>query len=376
MERLLFTLVLPFWLSAQPISPPPPPVAAVLVDGKTDTIHNISAYLPDWVSHYSCYCYDFAKLNSSQNLTVLLAPLPAHHYYYYHLEGYNDTFQRSEDLLLFYPALKQRLYYLNIYTETDTGVKSEPLKLRIYVNSSWRDWLAWIVTAVVVAVALLFSFAFYVVRLTNFRSKNEMQTTRKDWSRRLHADLGIDVSTIAGYVQILQTKITPLEPDVEEIFTVTHGILDQMRVKLPLMYNAIDPDKNGLPIILRNFEVEAKKIVGYKGINLDYKNQLDAKEVLKIDARRIHTLYQAMKEAVGNIAKHSQATDAAIHIQREKIGILIAIRDNGKGFDLQALHAGNGLKDFKRWEKEGLMNINVIASPGEGTRIVITVPEL
>lgn len=376
MKRLLFTLVLPIWLGAQPITFSPPLVREVLIDGKRDILYDHPLSLPPWVLYAPCYCDNSIKLNSAQNLTLLLAPLPADCHYYYALEGFDTPFKRAEGFNIFYSPLKQDLYYLNIYTSTDSGAKSEYLTLLVDVKSSWRDWLAWIVISVVVAVALLFGFAFYIVRLTNFRSKQEMQTTRKDWSRRLHGDLGNDVSTIAGYVQILQTKMTPVEPDVEKIFTITQDILDQMRVKLPLMYNAIDPDKNGLHIILKNFEIEAKKIVGYKGINLDYKNQLNEKEILKIDARRIHTLYQAMKEAVGNIAKHSEATQATIHIQRDKTSIAIAIKDNGKGFNPQSLHNGNGLKDFKRWEKEGLMNIHVSTAPGEGTKLAITVPEL
>lgn len=373
MERLLFTLVLPFWFSTSSFASASPSIEEVLVDGRCDTLHEPE--FPFTLLYDDGHC-GWIKLNSSQNLTILLTPLPARHHYYYKLEGRDSLFQRSEGFTLFFSALEHQSYQLRLYTENDTGSQLDTHTIQVEVASSWRDWLGWIIAAVIVSIALLFGFAYFVVRLANFRSKNEMQTTRKDWSQRLHGDLGNDVSTVSGYIQILRTYLMPLEPEVDEILLTTQGILDQMRIKLPLMYNAIDPDKNGLAIILKDFEVEAKKMVGYQGIHLDYKNTLDPIVLLKIDARRVHTLYQVMKEAVGNIAKHSEAKTASIDIQRDKVGIFITINDNGKGFDLTGNYKGNGLKDYKRWEKEGMMHIKPQSELGKGSTISISVPEL
>ncbi|MDQ3685368.1 MAG: ATP-binding protein [Acidobacteriota bacterium] len=50
---------------------------------------------------------------------------------------------------------------------------------------------------------------------------------------------------------------------------------------------------------------------------------------------------RVIQESVNNIVKHSRATKANIEIWREDDHLRVAVRDNGRGFDAEAL-ANNG----------------------------------
>ena len=46
-------------------------------------------------------------------------------------------------------------------------------------------------------------------------------------------------------------------------------------------------------------------------------------------------IYRIVQEAVNNIIKHSEATEALVAIKKENGGVAISVEDNGKGFALE-----------------------------------------
>jgi two-component system sensor histidine kinase UhpB len=91
-------------------------------------------------------------------------------------------------------------------------------------------------------------------------------------------------------------------------------------------------------------------------------------------------LYRIIQEALGNIEKHSRATQVTLRLVREGTLLKAAIRDNGRGFDAAALehrkskYPGMGLVDMK--ERAAFVGgaYSVRSARGEGTEIVIEMP--
>lgn len=88
-------------------------------------------------------------------------------------------------------------------------------------------------------------------------------------------------------------------------------------------------------------------------------------------------LYRIVQEALNNITRHSEATHASIQITFQSDGIKITIEDNGKGFIVPrspSEFAPNGhfglLSMFERADLMG-GEIQVISTPGQGTRLVV-----
>ncbi len=89
-------------------------------------------------------------------------------------------------------------------------------------------------------------------------------------------------------------------------------------------------------------------------------------------------LFRLVQESVNNILKHAQATEASVRLKREADIVRLSVRDDGAGFDTEAirsgLSAGLGIRSMTERVQmlEGRMNID--SSPGNGTRIEVSLP--
>jgi signal transduction histidine kinase len=66
----------------------------------------------------------------------------------------------------------------------------------------------------------------------------------------------------------------------------------------------------------------------------------------KIDVNIRENLYLIYKEAINNIAKHSNADMVEVKLINRKNSFLMMIKDNGKGLTKDS-NKGNGLKNIK-----------------------------
>ena len=106
--------------------------------------------------------------------------------------------------------------------------------------------------------------------------------------------------------------------------------------------------------------------------------RLDVEENIPASALTLHVrrnLFLAVKEALNNAAKHSQAAELFLRIYRRDHKLFVEVADNGRGFDAaQGSGAGNGLNNM--WQRlEGLDGtFEVFSEPGAGCQVVFSVP--
>ena len=86
-----------------------------------------------------------------------------------------------------------------------------------------------------------------------------------------------------------------------------------------------------------------------------------------------HDFYVIFKEAINNLAKYSEATEAHITLQFIHPHLVLTISDNGKGFDVQTVKNGNGLKNMQNRAKKMAAKYELQAAPGKGTTITLYV---
>jgi two-component system sensor histidine kinase DegS len=91
-------------------------------------------------------------------------------------------------------------------------------------------------------------------------------------------------------------------------------------------------------------------------------------------------LFRIVQEALANVRKHSQATEASITIDFSEHNITINIKDNGKGFNIPS-----GTGDLAKTGKLGMIGmleraqllggtLSIKSKPGEGTNLEIEIP--
>lgn len=91
-----------------------------------------------------------------------------------------------------------------------------------------------------------------------------------------------------------------------------------------------------------------------------------------------HHLLRCAQEALNNALKHAQATVVQIRLAYGGNSVQLAVADNGRGFDPDAVltEAGKslGLRNLRSRSRKIKAQLEVISSPGGGTTIRLTVP--
>ena len=87
-------------------------------------------------------------------------------------------------------------------------------------------------------------------------------------------------------------------------------------------------------------------------------------------------VFRILQESLTNIAKHAEATQVEITLERGASEVLLTVRDNGRGFDPDAARnpGSYGLVGLR--ERATLIgaDVRVDSHPGEGTRVELRVP--
>ncbi len=151
---------------------------------------------------------------------------------------------------------------------------------------------------------------------------------------------------------------------LEEIRQLTRGALAEMRTLLLELRPAalVDADLGDL---LRQL---AESITGRARIpvTVEVEGHCPPSAELKV------ALYRIAQEALNNVAKHSEATQATVslHCQSDKIELII--RDNGKGFDVNTRSPSSlGLGIMQERAKGIDATVNITSQPGQGTTITV-----
>jgi PAS domain S-box-containing protein len=87
-------------------------------------------------------------------------------------------------------------------------------------------------------------------------------------------------------------------------------------------------------------------------------------------------LYRVAQEALNNVIRHAQASTAAVVLRRMDGGLLLAVRDDGVGFDSDLARQGRSLGLASMRERVRLANgtLDIESAPGRGTAVVAWVP--
>jgi two-component system sensor histidine kinase DegS len=85
--------------------------------------------------------------------------------------------------------------------------------------------------------------------------------------------------------------------------------------------------------------------------------------------------YRIIQEATTNALRHAEATRLEIRLDRDENGLIVTVRDDGKGFNADATRSGGmGLHGMRERAELVGGTLEVIAVAGAGTTIVAKLP--
>ena len=89
-------------------------------------------------------------------------------------------------------------------------------------------------------------------------------------------------------------------------------------------------------------------------------------------------VFRIVQESLANVAKHADATDVSVSVERRPGEIVLAVQDDGRGFDAAAPRSVTSLGLMGLQERAQLLKgtVEIASAPGEGTRIGVRIPFL
>lgn len=107
----------------------------------------------------------------------------------------------------------------------------------------------------------------------------------------------------------------------------------------------------------------------YQGTGVAIATQIDVP--VSIPPRMTKVLYRIVQEALTNISKHAQATQAKIQISTSSSNICLVVQDNGRGFDPEQNKTGFGLQGMQERVAAAGGTLQLETKSGAGCRITI-----
>lgn len=195
---------------------------------------------------------------------------------------------------------------------------------------------------------------------------------------RLGRDLHDDVLQLLYAAGLnLKTAVPPIKacpPDVAGQVRHTIGELELAMQHLRDYISGPQPPVDGEPpvgVALANL-VQNMTVADRPRFSLNLQPGLSA--VLLSRAKTENVLH-IVREALSNCARHSQATQGLVTVQRDNGMLQIEINDDGIGFNPDdAGRDGHGLANMATRAREIGGTLAIASSPGQGTRIVVQVP--
>ncbi|GIF19731.1 histidine kinase [Paractinoplanes tereljensis] len=147
---------------------------------------------------------------------------------------------------------------------------------------------------------------------------------------------------------------------VAEALAQTRETLDELRA----LSRGIAP-----PILVdRGLQAALTALAGRCTIPVD----LDAPQFERLDPAVESTAYFVVAEALTNVAKHSNATEVQVSVQRASSGLLVEVSDNGVGG--ASLAKGHGLAGLEDRVMAAGGVLDVDSPVGGGTRLTAALP--
>lgn len=106
----------------------------------------------------------------------------------------------------------------------------------------------------------------------------------------------------------------------------------------------------------------------------------DGNEVRGLSDATNICLYRVLQEALTNVVKHAQASRVEVRLSRDGQTVRLVVADNGRGFDQTAakslLEQAPGIGLLGMQERVELLGgwLNAESEPGQGLRLVVTLP--
>ncbi len=279
-------------------------------------------------------------------------------------EPWNDVGDKTS---ISFASLQPGGYTFSVRAVNAALLKSTtPAVFRFTINPPyWQRW--WFVSLSLMVLSGVI-YGIYRYRLHQMLNIERMRTRI---ASDLHDDIGASLSRIALFSEVAKSEAETSSP---RLFEMAQKIGDNARELLDAVSTlvwTIDPRHDKFEDVLTQMKDFAQEMFTLK--NIDYTLTI-APSVsslqLPIEARK--NVLLIFKEAVNNIVRHSECSNAEILLRVNGKIFEMSIADDGKGFPLTNGSHGHGLTNMKNRATSINGFLEITSRNGSGTRIHFT----
>lgn len=205
---------------------------------------------------------------------------------------------------------------------------------------------------------------------------SHMQTVREEErtmiAREIHDELGQQLA----YIKMEAERINKKAANDEMLKEMTTEMVDQIGITINAvrkLHSELRPPTLDNLGLFDTIEWKAKDFSFKTGLKctLHFDN---AEPILK-QGFAIH-VFRIFQESINNCYKYAEASEINIGLKQADGNLIMIIKDNGKGFDLEKVKQNKsfGLQGMKERTKIIDGTIEIISEEEKGTTIVLTVP--
>ena len=214
--------------------------------------------------------------------------------------------------------------------------------------------------------------SYEMLRKLTSRRETAREEERKHIAREMHDELGQYLTALRMRASTLRMQFGDDHP----------ALFDETRALIALVDNTMEVVR-GVITSLRPPALDAGIVAALEWLAAEFDRNGRTVCWLRVQDENIvmseeHAvvLFRLVQEALTNVARHSAATEVIITLERTPGAYVLEVRDDGQGFDAQAIRKTSfGLAGM---EERVLMlggEIDVRSSPGAGTAIKVRLPD-
>jgi signal transduction histidine kinase/ligand-binding sensor domain-containing protein len=290
--------------------------------------------------------------------------------YQYKLEGADRDWQPLTALrTVNYANLAPRSYRFLVRAVNTEGVFSPaPAGLQFTVLAPfWRRW--WFITLSVLVLAL----AVYADFRNLVRRRLALERIRARIAADLHDDIGANLTKITILSEVAHHQLGQAkQPAQNALQSIAHISRESVASMRDIVW-AINPKRDRLLDLTRRMRSFCSDIFTNRNIGFRFRGP-DRDRELRLNPEVRRDVFLIFKEAVNNIVRHSQCTQATIELRVEGHSLELSVSDDGKGIDASAADEGQGLSSMRRRAEDFGGQLEIISEHDSGTTVRLKVP--
>lgn len=294
---------------------------------------------------------------------------PKRNKYSYFLEGFQKSWTSTDgsNRTAIYTNLPAGEFTFMVKGTNADGIWNEKAAtIRIIINPPfYQTW--WFVTLIVIAVA----FLIYYLGTTRVKSELEIERLKLKIASDLHDNIGAGLTEISILSELAERNenksSTLVKQDLQKISNTARLLVDSMS---DIVW-VVNPQRDSLYDLILKLKDSYNEFFGSIGISF-HVNNVDKSDDIKLPMEYKQNLLLLFKEAINNSIKHSGCKKITLEAFYENDTVKIILKDDGRGFDLNHIKFGNGIKNMEARAKKINGTLKWDSNNNRGTEVSFT----